>query len=118
VREALSAWAAWQAARRAWRRMVAVGAPPHSQRTLRPRTIACTLSFDRRSPRGRAHALLPPGPSRHVQVLRLQPGAAVTLFDGPRRRMARAHRTAIGPQRTCSSTSARTMRSSESWRAA
>jgi 16S rRNA (uracil1498-N3)-methyltransferase len=25
---------------------------------------------------------LPPGPSRHVQVLRLQPGAAVTLFDG------------------------------------
>lgn len=25
---------------------------------------------------------LPPGPSRHAQVLRLQPGAAVTLFDG------------------------------------
>src|SRR5262245_4913520 len=26
--------------------------------------------------------VLPPGPSRHVQVLRLQPGAAITLFDG------------------------------------
>ncbi len=26
--------------------------------------------------------VLPSGPSRHVQVLRLQPGAAVTLFDG------------------------------------
>ncbi len=25
---------------------------------------------------------LPPGPARHVQVLRLQPGAAVTLFNG------------------------------------
>jgi 16S rRNA (uracil1498-N3)-methyltransferase len=25
---------------------------------------------------------LPPGPSRHVQVLRLQPGAPITLFDG------------------------------------
>ncbi len=25
---------------------------------------------------------LPPGPARHVQVLRLQPGDAVTLFDG------------------------------------
>jgi len=25
---------------------------------------------------------LPPGPARHVQVLRLQPGAAITLFDG------------------------------------
>lgn len=25
---------------------------------------------------------LPPGPARHVQVLRLQPGAALTLFDG------------------------------------
>ncbi len=25
---------------------------------------------------------LPPGASRHVQVLRLQPGAAITLFDG------------------------------------
>ncbi len=25
---------------------------------------------------------LPPGPTRHVQVLRLQPGAALTLFDG------------------------------------
>ena len=25
---------------------------------------------------------LPPGPARHVQVLRLQPGAPVTLFDG------------------------------------
>jgi 16S rRNA (uracil1498-N3)-methyltransferase len=29
-----------------------------------------------------ARLVLPPGPSRHVQVLRLQPGAAVTLFDG------------------------------------
>lgn len=26
--------------------------------------------------------LLPAGPARHVQVLRLQPGAALTLFDG------------------------------------
>lgn len=26
--------------------------------------------------------MLPPGPARHVQVLRLQPGDAVTLFDG------------------------------------
>ncbi len=26
--------------------------------------------------------ILPPGASRHVQVLRLQPGAAITLFDG------------------------------------
>jgi len=25
---------------------------------------------------------LPPGPARHVQVLRLQPGASLTLFDG------------------------------------
>src|SRR4051812_45471580 len=25
---------------------------------------------------------LPPGPARHVQVLRLQPGAAMTLFNG------------------------------------
>ena len=25
---------------------------------------------------------LPPGPARHVQVLRLQPGDAITLFDG------------------------------------
>jgi 16S rRNA (uracil1498-N3)-methyltransferase len=25
---------------------------------------------------------LPPGPTRHVQVLRLQPGASLTLFDG------------------------------------
>ena len=25
---------------------------------------------------------LPPGPARHVQVLRLQPGATLTLFDG------------------------------------
>ena len=25
---------------------------------------------------------LPPGPARHVQVLRLQPGHAITLFDG------------------------------------
>lgn len=25
---------------------------------------------------------LPPGPARHVQVLRMQPGEAVTLFDG------------------------------------
>ena len=26
--------------------------------------------------------MLPPGPTRHVQVLRLQPGDAITLFDG------------------------------------
>ncbi len=26
--------------------------------------------------------VLPPGPTRHVQVLRLQPGDAITLFDG------------------------------------
>ena len=29
-----------------------------------------------------ASLALPPGPARHVQVLRLQPGAAITLFDG------------------------------------
>lgn len=29
-----------------------------------------------------ASIALPPGPSRHVQVLRLQPGAAITLFNG------------------------------------
>ena len=29
-----------------------------------------------------AELTLPPGPSRHVQVLRLQPGAALTCFDG------------------------------------
>lgn len=29
-----------------------------------------------------ARLALPPGPARHVQVLRLQPGAALTLFDG------------------------------------
>jgi 16S rRNA (uracil1498-N3)-methyltransferase len=29
-----------------------------------------------------ASVSLPPGASRHVQVLRLQPGAAITLFDG------------------------------------
>lgn len=29
-----------------------------------------------------AELALPPGPARHVQVLRLQPGDAVTLFDG------------------------------------
>lgn len=29
-----------------------------------------------------AELSLPPGPARHVQVLRLQPGAALTLFDG------------------------------------
>jgi len=29
-----------------------------------------------------ASLALPPGPARHVQVLRLQPGAALTLFDG------------------------------------
>ena len=28
------------------------------------------------------HFDLPPGAARHVQVLRLQPGAAITLFDG------------------------------------
>jgi len=34
-------------------------------------------------PLGSASTLtLPAGPARHVQVLRLQPGAAVTLFDG------------------------------------
>ena len=25
---------------------------------------------------------LPPGPARHVQVLRLQPGGTITLFNG------------------------------------
>lgn len=35
------------------------------------------------APLSTGHRLaLPPGPARHVQVLRLQPGAAVTLFDG------------------------------------
>jgi len=29
-----------------------------------------------------AELSLPPGPARHVQVLRLQPGAGLTLFDG------------------------------------
>jgi len=29
-----------------------------------------------------ANLALPPGPARHVQVLRLQPGAALSLFDG------------------------------------
>ena len=29
-----------------------------------------------------ARLSLPPGPTRHVQVLRLQPGAVLTLFDG------------------------------------
>lgn len=29
-----------------------------------------------------ASLALPPGPARHVQVLRLQPGATITLFDG------------------------------------
>ncbi len=29
-----------------------------------------------------ANLSLPPGPARHVQVLRLQPGAPITLFDG------------------------------------
>jgi 16S rRNA (uracil1498-N3)-methyltransferase len=34
-------------------------------------------------PLGSASTLmLPAGPARHVQVLRLQPGAAITLFDG------------------------------------
>lgn len=28
------------------------------------------------------HLVLPPGPSRHVQVLRLQPGAVLSLFNG------------------------------------
>lgn len=31
---------------------------------------------------GRADFALPAGPARHVQVLRLQSGAAITLFDG------------------------------------
>ena len=31
-----------------------------------------------------ASILLPPGAARHVQVLRLQPGAAITLFGGSR----------------------------------
>jgi len=30
-----------------------------------------------------AHIELPPGAARHVQVLRLQPGASITLFGGP-----------------------------------
>lgn len=29
-----------------------------------------------------SHLVLPPGAARHVQVLRLQPGAPLTLFDG------------------------------------
>ena len=29
-----------------------------------------------------ARIALPPGVARHVQVLRLQPGAPITLFDG------------------------------------
>ena len=29
-----------------------------------------------------AEIALPPGPARHVQVLRMQPGEAITLFDG------------------------------------
>ena len=29
-----------------------------------------------------AELTLPPGPSRHVQVLRLQPGALLTCFNG------------------------------------
>jgi len=31
---------------------------------------------------GQTELSLPPGAARHVQVLRLQPGAAITLFDG------------------------------------
>jgi len=31
---------------------------------------------------GNTELSLPPGAARHVQVLRLQPGAAITLFDG------------------------------------
>ena len=29
-----------------------------------------------------AEIALPPGPARHVQVLRMQPGETITLFDG------------------------------------
>ncbi|CAN5403865.1 16S rRNA (uracil(1498)-N(3))-methyltransferase [soil metagenome] len=32
--------------------------------------------------RADSHLVLPPGAARHVQVLRLQPGAPLTLFDG------------------------------------
>jgi 16S rRNA (uracil1498-N3)-methyltransferase len=32
--------------------------------------------------RAGARLVLPPGPARHVQVLRLQPGATITLFNG------------------------------------
>jgi 16S rRNA (uracil1498-N3)-methyltransferase len=39
------------------------------------------LFIDRPLTAGATFAL-PPGPARHVQVLRLQPGAALTLFDG------------------------------------
>jgi 16S rRNA (uracil1498-N3)-methyltransferase len=39
------------------------------------------LFVDRPLRAGDAFAL-PPGPARHVQVLRLQPGAPLTLFDG------------------------------------
>ena len=37
--------------------------------------VALPLSTD-------AELALPPGAARHVQVLRLQPGGAITLFDG------------------------------------
>ncbi len=43
---------------------------------------------------------LPPGPARHVQVLRLQPGAPLTLFDGRggewSATVARMGRSAVG----------------------
>lgn len=34
------------------------------------------------APLSQGQLLLPPGPARHVQVLRLQPGARLVLFDG------------------------------------
>ena len=54
---------------------------------------------------------LPPGAARHVQVLRLQPGDALTLFDG-RGGEYEAARRAHGPQRGARCRSARTTPSS------
>ena len=70
------------------------------RRRCRASTAPC------RSSRGDTLAL-PPGAARHVQVLRMQPGDAITLFDGARRRV-RGHRRAHGPQRRRGAWSART----------
>ena len=40
------------------------------------------VSLGARVLRAELHFDLPPGAARHVQVLRLQPGTAITLFDG------------------------------------